>query len=303
MLSGFVLAHTYLYREEPISTLNFICRRLARLYPFHLITLLLFLGLSLGLGWGLPDYIDGTLATFLQQLTLTQNIGLNPNGLTWNYPSWSVSVEFWVNILFILFVSRTTHSMTIFLVALVGLIVIYINTGHLETQVANYYGYLNSGMLRGLSGFLLGVLAYRIYLRVNNVQGWLVVKTPLEITAVATVMVVIFAREEKVSSLDFFAPFVFIILVVSFADESGFLSRRLRRLAYLGTISYSIYLNQIIVGHLVWRFVPALRDTFYFRLTVFLVVLLVVSHFTYMFVEKPMRNKIKGKRCLLGKSH
>lgn len=290
LLSGFVLSHTYSYRKQPITILNFAGRRLARLYPYHIITLAAFAFVQVSLGYGLPSYKDGTLTTFIQHLTLTQNIGLNPNGLTWNYPSWSTSVEFWINILFIVLVSKVTRSITILFVALAGLLVIYVNTGHLETQAANYYGFVNSGMIRGLSGFLLGILTYRIHLRFKNNKRWLSFNPLIKTVAVFAVVMVMFARSGKVSELDFIAPFVFMLLVVSFANESGFLTKWLSKLHYLGTISYSLYLNQIIIGSLIWYWLPSLHNSFYSRLAVFLTVLVLVSHFTYRFVERPLRN-------------
>jgi peptidoglycan/LPS O-acetylase OafA/YrhL len=183
-----------------------------------------------------------------------------------------------------------TRSMAILFVALAGLLIIYVNTGHLETQAANYYGYVNSGMVRGLSGFLLGVLTYRIYLSVENNKRWLAYNPFIKVAAVVAVAIVVFARSGKVSELDLIAPFVFMLLVASFANESGFFTKQLSKLHYLGTISYSVYLNQIIVASLIWYWFPSLRDLFYYRLVVFLLVLLVVSHFTYRFIERPLRD-------------
>jgi peptidoglycan/LPS O-acetylase OafA/YrhL len=294
ILSGFVLARTYLYRDSPIGLREFTGRRLARLYPYHLFTLLVFLLLQLFSGRGLPSYEDGTFVTFLQQTTLTHNIGLNPKGLTWNYPSWSVSVEFWVNILFALFITRNSRTSMLLILPVIGLGVIYVNTGHLETQADNYFGFLNSGMVRGLFEFLLGVLTYRIYLQIRGNEIWKANQTPIEMLAVTGLLFVLFARDGKLSVLDFGAPFVFMLVVAVFAGDSGCLSRRMKGLKYLGTISYSLYLNQVIVLTLVWQWLPAIRDSTYARLAFFLLVLVIVSHFTYRFVERPLRTKIRS---------
>jgi len=101
ILSGFILSHRYLYSGTPTSPVDFISHRLARLYHLHIFTLVTFIAAYLLENGVLPAYVDGTFFTFLQQLTLTHNIGLNPSDITYNYPSWSISVEFWVNILFI----------------------------------------------------------------------------------------------------------------------------------------------------------------------------------------------------------
>lgn len=292
VLSGFILTHVYLGRSSSVGFMAFTGRRLARLYPYHIFTLLVFLGVNLALGRGISSYEDGALATFIQQLTLTQNIGLSPHGLSWNYPSWSVSVEFWVNVLFVLLVSQLTSSIALFAIAVAGLMVIYLNTGHMETQAANYFGFLNSGMVRGVSEFTLGVLTYRVFVGLQDDERWQRYKTAIELTAIAAVFAVLFARDGKLSEMDFLAPFAFMLLVLTFADESGFFSQKMRKLSYLGTISYSIYLNQIIVEMMVWHWVPSLRDQFYTRLFVFLAILLITSHFTFRYIEQPLRRKM-----------
>ena len=76
----------------------------------HLYSLFVFLAVYLYTQKGFPSYVDGTFKTLIQHLTLTQNIGFSPNSLSWNYPSWSISVELWVNIILfflILIFSRT----------------------------------------------------------------------------------------------------------------------------------------------------------------------------------------------------
>ncbi len=106
VLSGFILSHRYWYADKPATPLVFINHRIARLYPLHLYTLLVFVLVHWLMYWTMPSYPDGALFTFVQHLTMMHNIGLNPHGLTWNYPSWSVSVEFVVNILFIFLMTR-----------------------------------------------------------------------------------------------------------------------------------------------------------------------------------------------------
>ena len=103
VLSGFVLSHSYLYKDADIDKVKFISHRIARLYPLHLFTLIAFIAAYYFINKSFPTYPDGTIFALVQNLTLTQNIGFNPSGISFNYPSWSISVEFWVNILFILF--------------------------------------------------------------------------------------------------------------------------------------------------------------------------------------------------------
>lgn len=296
VLSGFILSHSYLYKYEAINPVEFIGHRLARLYPLHIYTLLTFICATLLVSNGLPSYEDGNLFTLFQQLTLTQNIGLNPSGMTWNYPSWSISVEFWVNLIFVFLISKETRSLTLTFLALIGLVVIFVNTGHLDTHASNYYTLLNSGMIRGVASFFLGILSYRTYLyfkgnpdiRIARIVGH------LEIVCVLAVGIIVFGRSGNHSGLDFLAPFLFMLVVVVFAFEYGFISKLLKKFNYLGVISYSIYLNQITVLMLMQYISNKLRQPGTVFFAEYILVLLIYSHFTYRAIERPLRRIGRG---------
>ena len=105
VLSGFILSHSYLYREKAVGPIEFMGHRLARMYPLHVYTLITFALAFYFTQNQLPVYKDGLVYTLFQQLTLTQNVGLHSKGVPWNGPAWSISVEIWLNLLFILYVS------------------------------------------------------------------------------------------------------------------------------------------------------------------------------------------------------
>src|SRR5579863_7730856 len=114
MLSGFVLSHVYwrtFVSDEALRAKdywNFIGARIARLYPSHLFNLGLFLIVTLG--FGVYDYICAgkfdtiplhgarSLTALLANLVMLQ--GLKASDLAWNYPAWSISVEFLAYFLF-----------------------------------------------------------------------------------------------------------------------------------------------------------------------------------------------------------
>jgi peptidoglycan/LPS O-acetylase OafA/YrhL len=229
---------------------------------------------------------------------MIHNIGLNQAEITWNYPSWSISVEFWVNVLFIACITRRSPSAALLAVSLLGLSVIYFHTGHLDVTTENYFLVVNSGMLRGLSSFLLGILAYRIYLKVQSVEPTKVVGNLLETGSVLLALVTISYRCELHSSLDFLAPFVFLLVVVVFALESGMLSAGLKKLNYLGEISYSIYLNQITVSQVLIIVLGAERIPeipMVWLLSIFLGTLILYSCLTYETIENPLRRKSRPR--------
>lgn len=101
VLSGFILAYVYQgwFRQgwNGAEFVRFMRLRLARVYPLHLLTLLLW-SLLILLGRIQLTEAD-TPYTFLLNLTLTHAWGFTPS-ISWNQPSWSISSEFFCYLLF-----------------------------------------------------------------------------------------------------------------------------------------------------------------------------------------------------------
>ncbi len=94
MLSGFILARVYGAQvlSGRMSTLQFVSRRLTRIYPAHLITLaamiaLVVLGGLAGLQFSHPERFDWSALP--AHLFLVNGWGFTP--ATWNLPTWSLS--------------------------------------------------------------------------------------------------------------------------------------------------------------------------------------------------------------------
>ncbi len=116
VLSGFVLAYNY---TDSLQTLTgggvgrFLGRRLARVYPVHFVTLLAVLAMVAvadRLGYQLTD-AGYSAADFARNLLLIQT--WTPDfHLNWNYPSWSVSSEWFAYLLFPPSVAVATRTLT-----------------------------------------------------------------------------------------------------------------------------------------------------------------------------------------------
>jgi len=294
VLSGFILAHRYLYGHEDTGSGRFVLARLARLYPMHLFGLLSYVLVLTWISGQFPRYPDGTLFTFVQQLTLTHNIGLNQHGLTWNAPSWSISVEFWLNLLFFCCIRREMKSLTLLLLSVASLVVIHSQTGNIDTTYQNYFQVLNSGLLRGWASFLLGILAYRAYRETSELELDRKLLWLAETLTVLSALFLVFGLPPSARPLEIFAPFVFAAVVVVFSLQRGPLSFLAAKLKWLGTISYSIYLNHLVVLMLVDTYLSSTLGLGHSALTpIYLALLLLYSKVTYHYVEVP------GKQALL----
>jgi peptidoglycan/LPS O-acetylase OafA/YrhL len=94
VISGFVFAHVYLQR--PIGMRQFWGARFARLYPLHLVMLLVvvtlqFLSMRTVGHWEI--YGNNDLRHFLLQIVMASNWTTLSRGLSFNGPIWSVSLE------------------------------------------------------------------------------------------------------------------------------------------------------------------------------------------------------------------
>ena len=168
ILSGFVIWHAHCrdFAQPKVQNLvRFLCLRVARLYPVHLFTL----GLLAFLLWFAPQFGDPPLnpsnytgRQFLLQLALVQSWGFSDH-LSWNYPSWSVSAE-WFCYLCVLVVglaiSRTrpggTVAAIICMIATAG--VTYMTV--FDQTMNQAIGWLT--LIRAFPEFLLGCLLRRL---------------------------------------------------------------------------------------------------------------------------------------------
>lgn len=305
LLSGFVLAYRYLYSGS-VSYREFVIARLARLYPLHLLTLFAFAAVYLLRFRQMPHYADGDVLTFVANLLLLQNVGLITSELTWNAPSWSISVEFWVNLLFFALISTRTSIRMLIAIALAAFAMLALFQGSLAVSLPNYLGVFNSGIVRGVASFSLGIVAYRVHLQAQSsrrdLHGW---GRELRVAILVCAALLVLVPRPGMGWVDFLAPPVFFATVVLFSEREAVNSRILRYAAYLGEISYSIYL----VHYPVLQFMRYVREVLRHKhwdtgigqlfvdpmlgLVPFLVLVLMISHFVYRWYEVPSKRWVR----------
>jgi peptidoglycan/LPS O-acetylase OafA/YrhL len=110
VLSGFVLAHSYFGRiQDGRGFARFVVLRLGRLYPVHLVFLLVFVAFEVLKYIAVSQNVSGAMSAPFQEnspralvecLLLIQALGFGPNANTFNFPSWSISTEFYTYLVF-----------------------------------------------------------------------------------------------------------------------------------------------------------------------------------------------------------
>lgn len=322
VLSGFIMYRLYgntLRSKE--DGLQYLKKRVARLYPLHFFMLIImtayalfriaahYIGIAhLDAGEILPFQPGSleTLGTFVAHLSLTHSIGVT-DGLSFNHPSWSISVEFFAYIVFVIMVlnfkpSKVRHFG--FMAALVGLT--YYVLSRLKPDMDFHY---DLGFFRCLAGFFTGVLSAwalgTIRPKLKSAEKTRNIFTLLEtVFGLAMLGFIAFA----VGKAQFFvAPLAFLV-VTTFALDRGAISDMLSHKipAYLGKISYSIYmihfpialgfavLTQQILPRVIgpdWNTGLVIGNIL---MIAYLAIVISISHVTYHWIE------VRGRKALLG---
>ncbi|RRD21563.1 acyltransferase [Brucellaceae bacterium VT-16-1752] len=284
---------------------NFIVDRIARLYPLHFATLIVLVGVNvlfwctsegqfLENGW---SYGDGRFYTFVLNLFLLQNVGLTAS-TSWNAPSWSISVEFWINILLALVLLRVERKIK-YVVAAVSIGAYVLLFWQYQTlKVFTETEIINSGLLRGIGGIGLGYI------------GWIIYSTDrFKVTSCQIAALVSFAAVIGLSTslqgigyVDFIAiPFmaIFVVSVATWERQFRGDTNKLRKLMeILGASSYSVYLIHwpiftFVKYQLIYQWKWDIVVTRPLDAFVILMIVCVLSFPTYLMFELPSKRYTK----------
>lgn len=242
VLSGFVLAHSY-GLKAPFGFKRFVISRIFRLYPLHVVMLLVFI-LFEGVRWA--AYKKGfTLnnvpftglfdpSEILPNLLLVQAWTTLTETMSFNYPSWSISIEFYIYLLFgaLCLLSLKSRFVMFACVAIVAFTMIFTEHEPLVWRA-----------MMGLSCFFAGNITYLAYLLIRDrfvPVCWLM--TVLEVALTCTTYWMVMNDYSDRSPI---ASLTFCVLVLVFAFEAGLVSTFLKTAVFrlLGKLSYSIYMT------------------------------------------------------------
>jgi len=268
VLSGFVLTHSSDFscqdaQELESRRVRFIGQRVARLMPLYV---------------------------FAKAAARISGIVLSWSGR--NGPDWTVLWDLVMSIVLALGVTPSTPSWSLLLCSALCQLYLFSTYGCLDV----YASTIGAGS-RCASSFLLGICAHRLFIWSRGTTS----PADQALGAVAATILetfllggVVFAVLAPFKHLDFLTPWWFVLVVVCFAHQRGWLSQVLYRMRFLGTISYSIYLNQQVVlvtlvktGHLNGN---SLLEV----LAVYWGILCLYSCLTYYVLEEPCRRRLRS---------
>lgn len=285
ILSGYILYHVYASTFLRQITLRnwaqFQLRRLARIYPLHIGTLLMVLAL-------IRFKIDpASYDILLMNLTLVHAWGFTDR-FEFNAPSWSISCEFMAYLVLpflVVLIKDRIGTLAVFIGALTAYMGLWqYGHGSLDLEMIGPV----HGILRAVGAFPLGVLLAKA--QRNAGPRAEAAKPALQLIGLLGFIACIALQLPDMAYIPVFA-----VIVFATASDRGVLVKALdnRVLIGFGEISYSVYLIQWPIMLALFSIRPKLAEHFgpdgvdIGSLGFFLVALLLLSVLSWRYFERP----------------
>ncbi|MFM8515195.1 MAG: acyltransferase family protein [Actinomycetota bacterium] len=329
-LSGFILAHTYLTRLGPAlrarGTLHFWWLRLARIYPVHLVMLLVAGVAVVAQARVSGEALDRDWLTpwdFIKNLLLIQEWGSDPQR-GWNFVAWSLSMEWLAYLLFpllVLVLFWMHRRLPTWLLVVAWIVVMAPLVGYGLSTSDAYYTDNWGSTYRVLTEFTAGALTYLIVrrffdgespsastVRIANIASYVL---PLLVIAGAVFLgtwgpaqpggpVIDGDREPLPPYFHLTLVPLLILWIGALAVAQGGVARALAtRIAILGGfVSYSLYMTHLVVFGL-WRAglrAFGIESGLLYALSVIALVAgcFLVAYAMWRWIEEPARKWMRG---------
>jgi len=297
VLSGFIIAFRYqshfvnsIHKAEVV---DFLCKRIARIYPLHVFVLMLFLLVQLLLlATGREhDSVSYSFESFFFKLFLIDLWTLNDaHWQSWNVPSWTISGEWLAYIAFPFLVFtfiRLSVIVKILAVALMALGLMLSYQSNSCSGIGDCIGEL--GVFRCLVGFVLGVGVFNARRMVSH---W---DARVSIVMVVVAVSVLYLNSHFGLENYWAIPSMFALALLGVLGFDSVIHRLLntKPFVYLGDISYSVYLTHVFVADIMYKLLlrngeqPSLAF-----LGGYLVAVILFSVASYHLVEVPARKRL-----------
>lgn len=296
VLSGFVLA--YMIAERRPGFTEFSIGRFARLWPLHIATLIPFALLYLNAGEDPAERLGISFSMLVfYEVTLLQGMGFVPD-LIMNFPSWSISTEFWLNLVLFYWVVRFAQPIIAALIAIACFVVLAVTMPKFDHAQVAMWGPFSYGVIRCTAGLMVGYLLYTLFQKSAGQTGRL--QQPIFWGALQLVLLggalwsMAFQPSNALgNALVYAALTLSIFLLVAFESPvTKLLSFPV--LAFFGKLSFAVYLIHIpllVLGEILalWQIEGQWTVG---RLLVFWSALLSLSAGSYYLLEMPARRLI-----------
>jgi len=298
ILSGFILGYVYVsdVNNPKINYKDFLVKRISRIVPLHYLTILA-VGFMAVVAWyfGIPTDKVYHLNDLPSQLLMVHTW---PYFLSqqWNGPSWYVSIIFFAYLFLVPLLFKFVSKMrkNYLLIALFFLVLAMDWALTMTNTLTDGYGW--PAINRVVCQFSIGYLLYSLTTFKNPVS-----QVASKLVSVWLLLAIVWQGihnefPQMISRMLF--QFIFALLILGLADNKKSLAKTIlanRFFLWLGTISYSIYMIQNLIGKVIHPFVDKIPDSNWIRILISIglyAFVLAASWSIYKFFEVPSRNYI-----------
>lgn len=261
VLSGFVITYSYQLMSTRQQLGKFFKKRFFRLYPLHILILLIFVAIELSKHFASGyvhvnkiDNVSNNFTTFLTNIFLVNSVKMpGVHDVSWNVASWSISAEMISYLVFGLTMllinsnklSKIKSLICIAIIIIAG-VTMYLCTGEFKLTYSFDYGFL-----RGIVGFFVGVVCYQTFAASKSwfQQFSSAFFTLMEFILLA-ITIILVCYGELLKTYGIIYEVIFFTTILIFAFEKGWLSQMLKKpvlLHNMGKYSYSIYMIHTLI--------------------------------------------------------
>lgn len=290
VLSGFVIANSYLLKSN-FNYLFFLKKRLSKIYPLHIVFLFLYIALFYFADYflgGVKDLNKYNFDSVLSNLLLLHSWGFE-NGLYFNFPSWSISAE-WFAYAFIFVFFVKMFSLGLAWVLFFSIVILFstnlIVYFFLERELTRLT--FDFSILRVSSGFSVGCL-FGFLFNMSRVKSNLFIY----LICFVSLMTIGFLLTNLAYFHFLVIPIIGVFIYALSCLENGLLFNIMnnRLFVLLGASSYSLYMMHMFFYSIYFNGLDYIYNTrnwpeVFWYLGVICVV--VLSVFIYKYVERPL---------------
>lgn len=244
VLSGFVMSHAYLKRSD-IAFTDYISSRFRRLYPLYIFMLIVFIGLEcakyiaytkMGITLNaVPFTGKAAPAEIIPNLLMIQAWTGFTEHLSFNYPSWSISIEFYTYVLFFIAIHFFKRYFSLACLAIPAILIILhsVSGGVITEYAAN-----------GVFCFFAGVVTYSLSSAKFTTNK--VFATVIEALALISIYYVV---SNDIVIKWVLSALLFSLTIFIYSKEAGLISSILKTKPFIniGKWSYSIYMTHAAI--------------------------------------------------------